>query len=104
MVLGIGPTLAIGIADDDPVRLVVSAVLSTAAVLVGALRRLQAPLCLGAAALIALGIDQWGDDLVRMPRWITLGVAGMVLMWIGATFEHRRRNWRRASEVIAHFG
>ncbi|MEZ5133191.1 MAG: hypothetical protein R2763_16005 [Mycobacterium sp.] len=104
LVLGIGPTLAIGIADDDPVRLVVSAVLSTAAVLVGALRRLQAPLCLGAAALIALGIDQWGDDLVRMPRWITLGVAGMVLMWIGATFEHRRRNWRRASEVIAHFG
>ena len=104
LVLGIGPTLALGIADDDPVRLVVSAVLSTAAVLIGALRRLQAPLCLGAATLIVLGIDQWGDDLVRMPRWITLGAAGMVLMWIGATFEHRRRNWRRASEVIAHFG
>lgn len=104
LVLGIGPTLALGIAEDDSVRLVVSAVLSTAAVLVGALRRLQAPLCLGAAALIALGIDQWGDDLIRMPRWITLGVAGMALMWIGATFEHRRRNWRRASEVIAHFG
>ena len=44
LVLGIGPTLAIGIADDDPVRLVVSAVLSTAAVLVGALRRLR-PCC-----------------------------------------------------------
>lgn len=104
LVLGIGPTLALGIADDDPVRLVVSVVLAMAAVLAGALRRLQAPLCLGAAALFVLGIDQWGDDLVRMPRWITLGAAGMVLMWIGATFEHRRRDWRRASEVIAHFG
>ena len=104
LVLAIGPTLALGIADDDPVRLVASVVLAMAAVLVGALLRLQAPLCLGAVALLVLVVDQWGDDLVRMPRWITLGAAGTVLMWIGATFEHRRRDWRRASEVIAHFG
>ena len=55
-------------------------------------------------ALILIGIDQWGADLVRMPRWITLGAAGVLLMWIGATFEHRRRDWRRASDVIGTFG
>jgi uncharacterized membrane protein AbrB (regulator of aidB expression) len=78
--------------------------LSLAAVIAGALLRLQAPLCIGAVALLLIGMDQWGADLVRMPRWITLGAAGVLLMWIGATFEHRRRDWRRASDVIGTFG
>jgi hypothetical protein len=65
---------------------------------------LQAPLLLGALGLAVLGIDQWGDYLVGLPRWITLGSVGVVLMWIGATFEHRRRDWRRASDVIGHYG
>lgn len=104
LVLAIGPTLALGIADDDAVRVGVAVALALAAVVGGAVRRLQAPLCIGAVALLAIGIDQWGADLVRMPRWITLGAAGVLLMWIGATFEHRRRDWRRASDVIGNFG
>jgi hypothetical protein len=104
LVLTIGPTLALGIVDDDVVRLIVVAALSLAAVVAGAVRRLQAPLCLGAAALVALGIDQWGDDIVRMPRWITFGVIGLLLMWIGATFERRRHDWRRASDLFGDFG
>ena len=104
LVLAIGPTLALGIADDDPVRVLVAVGLALAAVIAGAAQRLQAPLCVGAAALIVIGIDQWGADLVRMPRWITLGAAGVLLMWVGATFGHRRRDWRRASDVIANFG
>ncbi|MEI6253209.1 MAG: hypothetical protein WCP30_10415 [Mycobacteriaceae bacterium] len=104
LVLAIGPTLLLGIRDNDAVRLIVAALLSFAAVVVGAVLRLQAPLCLGAVALLAIGIDQWGADIIRMPRWITLGAVGVLLMWIGATFEHRRRDWRRASDVFGHFG
>jgi len=104
LVLAIGPTLALGIAEGDVLRLVLAAALAFATVVTGAVWRLQAPLCIGAAALLALGIDQWGDDIVRLPRWITLGVVGVLLMWIGATFEHRRRDWRRASHMIGHFG
>ena len=104
LVLAIGPTLALGVVDGDAVRVAVAVALALAAVIAGAVRRLQAPLCLGAAALIVIGLDQWGADLVRMPRWITLGAAGVLLMWIGATFEHRRRDWRRAAEVIGNFG
>ena len=103
-VLAIGPTLALGVVDGDAVRVAVAVALALAAVIAGAVRRLQGPLCLGAAALIVIGLDQWGADLVRMPRWITLGAAGVLLMWIGATFEHRRRDWRRAAEVIGNFG
>lgn len=109
LVLAIGPTLVLGIADESngrsgAVRLIVAAALSLAVVIAGAIWRLQAPLCLGAAALLALAIDQWGAEIVRMPRWISVGVVGILLMWIGATFEHRRRDWRRASEVFGRFG
>ena len=104
LVLAIGPTLLLGIRDNDAERLIIAALLSFAAVVVGAVLRLQAPLCLGAVALLAIGIDQWGADIVRMPRWITLGALGVLLMWIGATFEHRRRDWRRASDGFGHFG
>ena len=104
LVLAIGPTLGIGLAEDDAVRVLAVVVLSLAAVIAGAVLRLQAPLCIGAVALILIGIDQWGADLVAMPRWITLGAAGVLLMWIGATFEHRRRDWRRATDVIGTFG
>lgn len=104
LVLAIGPTLLIGIADGSPVRLIVAALLSLAAVIAGGVLRLQAPLCLGAVALLTLAIDQWGAQIVGMPRWITLGAAGVLLMWIGATFEHRRRDWRRTTEVVGRFG
>lgn len=104
LLLAIGPTLVMGMADDDGVRLVVAALLGLAAVIAGGVLRLQAPLCLGAVALLLLAIDQWGDDIVRLPRWITLGVVGVLLMWIGATFEHRRRDWRRTTEVVGRFG
>ncbi len=103
VVLAIGPTLALGLLDGDTVRLVVGALLCLAAVLAGAVWRLQAPLLLGAAGLVVLGVDQWGGYLVQLPRWITLGAVGVVLMWVGATFEHRRRDWRRASDVIGQF-
>jgi hypothetical protein len=104
LVLAIGPTMLIGMVDDDLPRLISATAMSLAAVIGGAGRRLQAPLILGAGALLILAIDQWGDEIVRMPRWITVGVAGVLLMWIGATFERRRQNWRRASEVLGGFG
>jgi len=104
LVLAIGPTLALGVGDDDAVRQIVAAVLCLVTVVAGAVLRLQAPLLLGALGLAVLGIDQWGDYLVQLPRWITLGTIGVVLMWIGATFEHRRRDWRRASDALSRFG
>ncbi len=104
LLLAIGPTLLLGMADDDAVRLVVAALLALVAVVVGGVLRLQAPLCLGAVALLSLALDQWGAEIVRMPRWITLGVVGGLLMWIGATFEHRRRDLRRTTEAVSRFG
>ena len=103
VVLAIAPTMGIGLINADTPRLVAAALLCLVAVLAGAVLRLQAPLLLGALGLLVLGLDHWGGYLVALPRWITLGAVGAVLMWVGATIEHRRRDWRRASDAISHF-
>ncbi len=90
LVIALGPTLAIGVANDDIVRTVACAVIAFAVVLFGAWKRLQAPLAIGAAALLVLAIDTFGPAAARLPEWVPLAAIGVLLMWIGATFERRR--------------
>jgi hypothetical protein len=104
IVLGLGPTLMLGIAQDDTTRTLVAAVMAFGIVALGALRRLQAPLALGSFALLLLALDTFGPAVTRLPRWLPLAVIGLLLMWIGATFETRRNRARRATQTLAHFG
>ena len=75
-----------------------------AIVALGAWKRLQAPLVLGSLALVMLAIDTFGPALARLPRWLPLAVIGVLLMWIGATFETRRNRARHATHTLAQFG
>ena len=36
-----------------------------------------------------------------LPRWLTLGTAGLLLLVLGATYDHRRR---QAREAVAWVG
>lgn len=58
-------------------------------VLGGARGRLQAPLILGAFTLVALGVDAVLPVAAQLPRWVTIGAAGLLLLWLGATTERR---------------
>ena len=58
-------------------------------VLAGARARLQAPLILGALTLLALGVEVLLPVAARLPRWVTIGAAGLVLLWLGATTDRR---------------
>lgn len=104
MVSGLGPTLVIGIARDDMTRTVLATVMALAVVGLGAVRRLQAPLVLGSVALLALAVDMLGPTVARLPRWLSLAVVGVLLMWLGATFEKRRDRAKRATQGLLHFG
>ncbi len=104
LVIALGPTLAIGVANDDVVRTVASAVIAFAVVLLGAWKRLQAPLAIGATALLVLAIDTFGPAAARLPEWVPLAAIGVLLMWIGATFERRREAARRATDQLLRFG
>ena len=104
IVLLLGPTLVVGIARDDPLRAAAVAVVAFVIVVLGAWKRLQAPLALGSLALLVLAIDTFGPEAARLPRWVPLAVVGALLMWIGTTFERRRDDARRATRRLAHFG
>ncbi len=104
IVIALGPTLAIGIANDDVARTVASAVIAFAVVLFGAWKRLQAPLAIGGTALLVLAIDTFGPAAARLPEWVPLAAIGVLLMWIGVTFERRREDARRATDRLLRFG
>jgi hypothetical protein len=104
IVLGLGPTLLLGIGRDDTARTIIAAVLAFAIVGLGAWKQLQAPLVLGSLALLTLAVDTFGPALARLPRWLPLAIIGLLLMWIGATFETRRNRAKSATESLMQFG
>jgi hypothetical protein len=104
IVIGLGPTLDLAIQHNDPLRTILTASAAAALMLVGAHRRLQAPLVLGASALLLLAIDTFGPAAARLPRWVPLAIAGVLLMWVGARFERSRDAARRASRTFHGFG
>jgi hypothetical protein len=77
--------------------------LTTAALLViviGAVTGLQAPIVIGAGVLLALAIDLGAPVAGVVPPWIPIGVAGIALLWFGATFERRMTTVRRAGAAF----
>lgn len=104
LLLALGPTLTIGVARDDVARTAASALLAFVVVLFGAWKRLQAPHAIGATALVVLAIDMFGPAAARLPEWVPLASIGVLLMWIGATFERRREAARRAADRLIRLG
>ncbi len=102
--IALGPTLALAIARNDDTRAVTVGIAGLAVLLLGARRRLQAPIVLGAITLVALGIDKIGPHAVRLPRWTVLAIAGALLLWVGTTFERRRDDVQRAARRLGDLG
>ncbi|MEU0130260.1 hypothetical protein [Streptomyces sp. NPDC006289] len=70
--------------------------------LVGARRRLQAPLVLGGSVLALVGLHELAPHVVQvfdaLPRWAPPALAGLLLLGVGATYEQRLRDARRVKE------
>ncbi|MFD3457853.1 SCO7613 C-terminal domain-containing membrane protein, partial [Streptomyces sp. NPDC058691] len=67
--------------------------------LLGAARRLAAPLLVGGAVLAFDAVHELAPFVAQalgaVPRWVPLGVAGLLLLALGATYERRLRELRR---------
>jgi hypothetical protein len=90
------PSLGVAVggtgATARPLLLTAAALL---VLLAGARARLQAPLVLGGATLLLLGVDAVAPVAAQLPRWLTIGAAGLLLLWLGATAERRLERLRR---------
>lgn len=101
LAVALGPTALLALGDPGVVRQAVGLVAGAVLLTVGATWRRRAPIDVGAAAVVALGLQAllpYADDI---PRWISLGTVGAVLVLLGATFEDRRRDLHEAKRRYA---
>jgi hypothetical protein len=115
--LAIGPGLAMlllpslclllvnGTSHTGPVRVALIAALAGTAVFLGAVRRLQAPVLLGAGTLAVTGLVYlvpWIASIqAQLPPWVPLAIAGLALVLLGATYERRLRQVKDLRLLIA---
>jgi hypothetical protein len=100
----LGPSLLRAGTDPGLGRPLVLGAVALGVLLVGAIRRLQAPLILGGATLGADALVQLAPYLAAtyaaLPRWVTIGSAGLLLLGIGASYERRLRELRRLRDNV----
>jgi hypothetical protein len=92
------PSLAAAVGGGGSARPLLLTGAALLVVLAGARTRLQAPLVLGGGTLVVLGLDALGPVAAQLPRWVTIGAAGLLLLWLGATAERRLARLRELRE------
>jgi hypothetical protein len=95
------PSALVVVADPTALRLVLVVVAACALVVAGTLLHRQAPFVLGAGVLLLVTVGRLAPYAPLLPRWITLGTAGLLLLVVGATYERRRQ---QAREAVAWVG
>ncbi|MFE9189426.1 SCO7613 C-terminal domain-containing membrane protein [Micromonospora sp. NPDC007208] len=91
-------------ADPQPWRRLLLGAAATGAVLAGATRRWQAPVLLGGGVLTLLALHELARGWDLLPRWIYLGVGGLALVGLAATYERRRRDLARLRAAVGRLG
>ncbi|MGW0391377.1 SCO7613 C-terminal domain-containing membrane protein [Streptomyces sp. NPDC003042] len=98
------PSLAAAWGDAHWLRPLLLGVAALTVTLLGAHRRLQAPLLLGGATLAAVALHELAPYVVQvvgvLPRWLPPALAGLLLLVVGATYEKRLRDARRLREAL----
>ena len=82
---------------DDPglLRPLLVLGVGAAVVTIAVLLRWQAPLVTGTVALLVVAASQLAPYAIGMPRYLSLGSVGLVLLLLGARYEQSRRDARQ---------
>jgi hypothetical protein len=89
------PSLLASLDDETLTRPLLLGAAALVVLLLGAQQRLQAPLVIGGAVLAVDALQLLAPYAAALPRWLTLGAAGLLLVTVGATYEQRRRDVTR---------
>ncbi|WP_143231417.1 SCO7613 C-terminal domain-containing membrane protein [Agromyces cerinus] len=99
------PPLFADFTDPQLWRIVTLGVVAVVVLVIGAVRRLQAPLLLGGGVLLVHALVQlwpWITDLYEAVWWwLWLGIAGVLLVVLAATYERQLRLARGTIRSIA---
>ncbi|MYU31897.1 hypothetical protein GTW52_01945 [Streptomyces sp. SID8358] len=98
------PSLVTAWPDPHWARPLLLGVAALVVTLVGARRRLQAPLVLGGSVLALDALHELAPHVAQvldaLPRWAFPALAGLLLLALGATYEQRLRDARRVRESL----
>lgn len=95
------PSAVASIADDNLARPLLVLAVSAVVLVVGVMTRWQSPVVVGSVAITVVAVAQLAPYAVGLPRWLTFGTLGIVLLVLGARYEQRRRNASQAAHWIA---
>ncbi len=99
-----GPALAVGLlpsalataVSDDLPRALVTVTVGAAVLALGAWRRWQSLVVVGAVAAALVAVTQLGPVTLQAPRYLTLGTVGVALLLLGVRYEQSRAGARQA--------
>jgi hypothetical protein len=92
------PSLVASFDDQTLTRPLLLGAVALGVLLVGSREQLQAPVVIGGAVLAIDALQLLAPFAAALPRWMTLGAAGLLLVTVGATYEQRRRDLARVRE------
>lgn len=101
VLIGLVPSALIASSNDSWIRVTLVVAAALAVILAGTRFGLQAPFVVGAAVLAKIGVWQFLEVAPLIPRWITLGIAGAVLLAVGATYERRLAQAKHAARWLS---
>jgi hypothetical protein len=101
LLVALAPSAMVVVAEPTALRLVLVVVAAAAVTVAGTLTHRQAPFVVGATVLVLVVVGRLGPYAPLLPRWITLGAAGLLLLVVGATYERRRQQAREAVAWVA---
>jgi hypothetical protein len=100
LLLGLVPSALVASSNHDFLRITFVVAAAVVVIVIGTRFSLQAPFVIGATVLAKIGIWQFIEVAPLIPRWITLGAAGAILLAVGATYERRLQNAKQATQWI----
>jgi hypothetical protein len=101
LLIGLTPSTLLVDSNDNWIRVTLVVAAALAVILVGVYGGLQAPFVIGAAVLAKIGSWQFLEVAPLIPRWITLGAAGAILLTVGATYERRLTQAKQAARWLS---
>lgn len=96
LAMALGPTVLVALGDPGVLRQVIGLAVGAALLATGVGGRRRAPVDIGGVAVGLLGLQGLAPYAAEVPRWISFGLVGAVLVALGATFEQRRQDLRQA--------
>jgi len=79
------PSALVVVAEPTALRLVLVIAAAAVATVAGTLLHRQAPFVIGTGVLLLVAVGRLGPYAPLLPRWVTLGTAGLLLLVVGAT-------------------